>query len=185
MKYFLSLLIIFLSLVVFVKQQNRELVFNSHPRPTNGIEIPENMEDGSTKDLKKAWFEAIHSCASETDWRKIENNNTLNKYENYRNSRSHNSISLNGQVQGRWEEKGSKNQAGSIIKTAYNKITDKIVAISDGGSLWTGKINGTTWSVVEDQLQFDGRFLDIVYPEANSYRTVSYTHLTLPTTPYV
>ena len=145
-----------------------------HPRPTNGIEIPENMEDGSTKDLKKAWFEATHSSAPETDWRRIELENTYHKYNNRNLYKGPNSVSLgNSHIEGFWEEKGSKNQAGSMLATAYNKVTDKIVAISDGGSLWESDLNGDSWVALEDQLRFDGRFLDVVYPTNGRYRLIT------------
>ena len=172
MKYFLPLLFIPLVLV-FLGRDNQEPVEVDHPRPTNGIEIPENFEDGSTKNLKKAWFEAIHSSSPDTDWRQVELENNLNKYKTNYRSKGPNTIHLDGIVQGVWEEKGSKNQAGSVLRTAYNKVTDQIVAISDGGSLWAGDIDGTEWSVVEDQLRFDGRFLDVVYPTEGSYRFIA------------
>lgn len=144
-----------------------------HPRPTNGIEIPENMEDGSTKDLKKAWFEATHSSAPETDWRSIELENTYHKYNNYKLSKGPESVTLDSRIEGYWTEKGSNNQAGSMLATAYNKITDKIVAISDGGSLWQSALDGSSWHAIEDQLRFDSRFLEIVYPTSGRYRLIT------------
>jgi len=78
-----------------------------HPRPTNGIEIPPTMEDGSTKDLKKAWFEAIHSCAPETNWRQIETQNMLAKNNANNRNKDAGLITIAGKLQGEWEEKGT------------------------------------------------------------------------------
>ena len=114
---------------------------------------------------KKSWFESMHKSAPSTDWKKIELQNTLSKYKNSIQHYKGDFINLaGGNVIGKWSERGSVNQSGSILKTAYNRLTQKLYAISDGGSMWQSRQDGFNWEVVEDQLRFDGRFLEIVYP---------------------
>ena len=82
MKYLLPFILILFVAILLRPDfgvSKSESNLQSHPRPTNGIEIPENYEDGSTKNLKKEWFKAIHSSSSETNWRQVELQNTLNK----------------------------------------------------------------------------------------------------------
>ena len=134
------------------------------------------MEDGSTKNLKKAWFEAIHGGHPDTDWRKIERDNQLQNYKeiNANLNRDQGFVSLpDGSVSGVWQEKGSINQSGSIIKSTWNEATQKVLAIADGGSLWSGIADGSDWSVEEQALRFDGRFLDVVYPPGMDYRIIA------------
>ena len=145
--------------------------------PTDRTIIKEDMEDGTYKDLKKAWFEAVHKSDSATDWRLIEKQNALDKYQKLSHqdiTRENGTINIaNGQLVGKWVEKGSINQSGSIIKTAYNKRNDRLYAIADGGSIWKGTIDGLNWEVVNQDLRFDGRFLDIVYPVQSDYRIIT------------
>ena len=159
---------------IFTQDESKDHVV--HPRPTNGVPIPGNMEDGSTKNLKKAWFEAIHGGHPDTDWRKIERDNQLQNYKelNANLNRDQGFVSLpDGSVSGVWQEKGSINQSGSIIKSTWNEATQKVLAIADGGSLWSGLADGSDWSVEEQALRFDGRFLDVVYPPGMDYRIIA------------
>lgn len=168
-----------LTILVFVackKQTNKQLL----PQPTDKTYVKTDMEDGTHRDLKKTWFEDIHQCDPNTDWRLIEHQNALAKYSI--NSKQSSSAQSNqksrvhigsGEILGEWKEKGSINQAGSILKTAYNKVNDRLYAISDGGSMWKGNLTTFTWEVEEQNLRFDGRFLDIVYPSNTSYRIIS------------
>lgn len=146
------------------------------PQPTDTIYVKSDMEDGTYRDLKKTWFESVHSSAPDVNWRQIELENTANRYDEIkyklRNQTQSNSIIAEGRLIGNWVEKGSINQSGSIIKTAYNNYSDKLYAIAGGGSIWRGDLSRFTWEVVNDQLRFDGRFLDIVYPPQSSYRIV-------------
>ncbi len=150
------------------------------PPPTDTTHIKLDMEDGQYRDLKKYWFEAIHSCDEKTDWRLVEKNNALTKYNSYQDLDDESSIKssktisvANGSLIGKWEEKGSINQAGNIRKTTYNSNEDKIYAISDGGSLWKGDLTTHQWEVVEQNLRMDGNFLDITYPSEGDTRIIA------------
>ena len=70
-------------------------------------------------------------------------------------------VVANGLLVGGWEERGSSNQAGSILATAYDADLDAIYAIADGGSLFKGDLTGN-WEVVNQDLRFSGRFIKIL-----------------------
>ena len=148
------------------------------PQPIDTTYIKTDMEDGTYKDLKRSWLEAIHTAAPDTDWRYIEQQNFLNSYQqnidDKPNTRSNRTVNIGqGQIIGEWVEKGSINQAGSVIKSAYNKKDDKLYAISAGGSMWKGNLSSFQWEVENEQLRFDHRFLDIVYPPQSNYRIIA------------
>ena len=150
-----------------------------YPVPTGGIHVKADMEDAKDKNLKKSWFEAIHRAAPDVDWRTIEAKTAFTKYQNklsltQNSTKGGGKISVgNGALIGEWKEKGSRNQSGSMLKMAYNKHEDLLYAISAGGSIWKGGLGGLTWEVVNDQLRFDSRFLDIVYPSDHDYRVIA------------
>ncbi len=147
------------------------------PAPTDTTFVKLDMEDGSHRDLKKYWFEAIHSCKETTNWRAVENQTQLERYEKYKTlhkslNSSTSNVVIGNVLRGTWKEKGSVNQAGSILKTAYNKKDGYLYAISDGGSLWKGNLQNYSWEVVNQNLRFDGSFLDLVYPQDKIYRVI-------------
>lgn len=172
----LKRLLLFITLLTILSSCQERHESTLLPQPTDTIYVKSDMEDGTYRDLKKTWFEAVHSAASDVNWRQIELQNTADRYNEIkhklRTPNQSKSIIADGRLIGDWVEKGSINQAGSIIKTAYNESNDRIYAIADGGSIWKGDLSRFTWEVVNDQLRFDGRFLDIVYPPQSDYRII-------------
>src|SRR5690606_11594449 len=71
-------------------------------------------------------------------------------------------VIANGEISGRWIEKGSDNQAGSVIASAFHRESDELYLVSAGGSLYKSDILNESWSVINDQLRFDGSALDFV-----------------------
>lgn len=151
------------------------------PSPTDGTFVKEDMEEKSLKSLKHKWLEEIHSAAPGTDWRIIEYQNSLKSYQEIVNRLNQGIVPskdgevdiANGSVVAEWEEKGSINQAGSIINAVYNRNDEKIYAISAGGSIWKSDMSGINWQVVNQDLRFDGRFFIIAYLPNGTTRFVS------------
>ena len=147
-------------------------------KPTDKIAVKKDMEEIKESLDKKSWLEAIHKSAPETDWRVIESKNA---YRNYINTPlPHKSkVTIADVITAEWEERGSVNQAGSIIKTAFDHIEERLYAISDGGSIWSASASNIRvgesldWSVFEDKLRFNGRFLEVVYPQDDQARIIS------------
>ena len=148
------------------------------PQPTDTTYI-ENLETGEHKELKKYWFEAIHKSAPGTDWRVVERNNAIDKYDklvqnqDFFKSNSKDISVANGALVAKWQEKGSLNLAGSITKTDYNKHDKLLYAMASGGSIWKSDIVRFNWSVVEESLRFDQDIFSIVYPPGEDYRLIS------------
>ena len=57
-------------------------------------------------------------------------------------------------VEGTWVEKGSNNQAGRILSSTYFSPTNVIYALSDGGNIWKGTLEGNDWVSQNDQWKF-------------------------------
>lgn len=121
------------------------------------------MEESENRNKKVRWFEDIHLTAPGIDWRSIEYNTSWKRHQ-YRSqsrlTRDHETYA-NGLLLGAWDERGSNNQAGSILATAYDAELNALFAISAGGNLFRGDLNGN-WNVVNQDLRFSGRFLLIL-----------------------
>lgn len=135
------------------------------------------MEDRKKGMDKNAWINKIHG-GNTIDWATIEHQTSFKKFKNngVHFGQKVGMANINGgALIGSWSEKGSRNQAGSIMKTAFDEREKELWAISDGGSIWKGTLDGLNWTVVNDQLRFNKRFLEIVYPNnlSNSRRILA------------
>lgn len=123
-------------------------------------------ERSKSKEVKKEWLELIHRAPDGVDWRVIENKNRLNIYEDNKPSllqpRSNSVEIADGVLIGRWKEKGSRNLSGSVLKTAYSKNSNTLYALADGGTIWQTDPTGETWTIVNDQLKFDHKNLEVI-----------------------
>ena len=156
-------------------KQGKEL-----PPPTNGTIVFESAEEGENQDKRAAWIESMHQTAPGTNWRSIEDQTAFQKYENHLRQRKEaaNRSSdcayanfSNGSIRGQWRERGSSNQAGNILVTAVEAATETIFAISGGGSLWKGNIEGKNWIPQNQDLRFGNRFLELI-PTSNGRRLI-------------
>jgi hypothetical protein len=118
-------------------------------------------EEDESEELAKReeWIERIHKAAPGVDWRAIEEQNRLNRYNSFLNRDIKKDgttlISVgNNLLQGVWTEKGSANLAGRTHTADYDTLSRKIYLGSSGGNIWKGNLNGTDWEVLNDQLQF-------------------------------
>jgi len=151
---FLSLC--FLLLFIACKEQTNK----TYNQPIETL-VKLDMEDGSTRDLKKAWLAKIHQSAPEDDWQTIEHGNMIKRYARVKNAQQRNGreIIAEGALVGDWIERGSINQAGSVFATTYNPSLDELFLISAGGILFKGDTGGRDWMSANDLLRFDERFL--------------------------
>ncbi len=136
------------------------------PEPTNGTMIKTGEED-LDRDKKELWLELMHQSAPGVNWRRLEYENQLAKIrarlEGSRgNCTGGTEVLADGYIQGQWQERGSLNNAGSVFDTEYDAETDKIWVISAGGTLWNGDAFGSSWEVVNQDLQFNPGLLKFV-----------------------
>ena len=171
----IALFLISLTTLFFLWEKNN--VQNSadekefHPIPTEiggGISAEEKMrEEAESQEKREAWFEKMHRAEEGTDWKAIEANTRYQRHIKraaLRNSavvRDEETVA-DGNLTGEWKERGSKNQAGRVLATEYDPVTDEIWLISAGGVLHKGLRDGTTWQVVNDDLRFNQRFLKAI-----------------------
>jgi len=136
--------------------------------PTEGALIKLDMEEGGKRTKREAWLRLIHQSAPDVDWRSIEaerawkNQKAKTRFSLQSRDNSQSVVIANGEISGRWIEKGSDNQAGSVIASAFHRESDELYLVSAGGSLYKSDILNESWSVINDQLRFDGSALDFV-----------------------
>ncbi|NET30912.1 MAG: T9SS type A sorting domain-containing protein [Cyanothece sp. SIO1E1] len=134
------------------------------PAPTGGTLVKVGEEEGNI-DKRNQWLLDMHRAAPEDNWLQQE---YLNQFEQAQGNdldwRSGcDVVALAGdKIRGEWRERGSQNQAGSVIDTEYDPITDEIWLISAGGTLWKGKSDGSRWEVVNQDYVFSEGALHFV-----------------------
>lgn len=136
----------------------------SLPLPTGGTVIREGEEEGNA-DKRRQWILNMHKAAPQDNWLQAEYLNQLQQVgQNNIEWRSDcDVIALAGdKLRGEWLERGSQNQAGSVIDTEYDPVKDEIWLISAGGTLWKGKSDGSRWEVVNQNYIFSEGALHFV-----------------------
>jgi photosystem II stability/assembly factor-like uncharacterized protein len=159
----LSVLFIILACLSIPGCQNHK-ANQKTPLPTNDTIIKEDMENGNRKGKRDAWLERMHKTADGVNWKKIELENALSRQTKYSivpvRDRSGDVEIANGKIAGKWSEKGSDNLAGNVKATIYDHETDRIFVIADGGSIFSGNRQNERWEVINQDIVFDGSFLE-------------------------
>lgn len=151
------------------RKKSTELVKirSTHPAPTElgGGDYVERMaEEEESQSKREAWFQQMHSVEPGTDWKAIEARTRYTRHEKRVAAKKTTQIRedewlADGNLFGEWVERGSNNQAGRIVATDYVPEIDKIFVISDGGTLFKGDRDGSSWEVINDDLRFNDAFL--------------------------
>ena len=138
---------------------------NAWFKPTNGDPKLTKMgeSEDKNKDLRQAWFEMMHPTPPGKSWEAIEYDNQKRRNAARKQQQNRNDgMIADGLISGTWFERGSNNQAGSVVATDYDPDTDGIYLISADGSIFYGERDGSAWYVVNDQFQFSNRFLKML-----------------------
>jgi len=137
---------------------------SQYPQPTDTI-VKMDAEDVPKKAARSAWIDLMHTGGEEgLDWNAIEYQNSKKGAEykaelrkiNANNEREGEWLA-DGLLKGTWREKGSIDQAGSILVTKYDEESDKIYCISAGGTLWKGGREGFSWEVLNQDYRFSNK----------------------------
>ena len=146
----------------------------------SGIPIPtqvyEHMQDEEGfGEKKRNYFNLIHGNNPDVDWRAINDANFRAIYERRAEMRKNKTpeIFANGEIEAEWIERGSNNNAGNVRISDYDPTTDAIYAISAGGTLWKGDLAGTTWSPLNEDIQFGGNALKVFYLSGGGLRIIA------------
>jgi hypothetical protein len=122
------------------------------------------MEEKGDRAKKEAWLEHMHSAAPGVNWRMAELENAFKRQAELAGipgSRDGYVEIADGKLAGSWHERGSDNQAGSVMASAYDAETGYIYTVAAGGSLLRGTRFNDRWEVVNQQFVFDGAMLEI------------------------
>ena len=66
-------------------------------------------------------------------------------------------------IDGEWIEKGSNNMAGRISRVYFHQPNSSLYALSSGGNIWKGNLDGTNWVSLNDQMKFlKGKNLHVI-----------------------
>lgn len=143
------------------------------PKPT---ENPENIKEDETEELKRQkWFETMHRAAPGVDWKAIELENQKYKAKSRQQliskvgNRSGIEYFADSTIVGQWYERGAKNVTGSMVWTDYDPETDYLYSVAAGGCIFKGTTEGLEWHAINQEYQFDERFIRI-YKGPNSKR---------------
>ncbi len=158
--------IILVGSLAFIFDSNSES--KNYPKPTTII--VQNEEEGESQLKREEWFEKMHRAAPGTNWRAMEHQTQVLRHKQ-RLSEGHfglqdrgdePEILANDRLIGKWQERGSLNQAGSVFDTEYDPETDQIWLISAGGTLWRGARDGSQWDVINQDLKFSTGLLKFI-----------------------
>lgn len=156
-------LLILLSVIIILTALTSLKRFLHFPHQIS-IKIPKPNEgdDGEKNELnRKLYFENMHRTAPGTDWHSIEIGNKINAKNEVIQLRTFAPVGTNGTetfangiISGEWSERGSNNQAGMMQVVDYVASLDKLYYISPGGTLWMGNLDGSNWTVLNQDYQF-------------------------------
>ena len=149
------------------------------PAPTRVA--PGTEEGDGVGDARAEWIERMHRAAPGVDWRAVERDNRRAEAARLRRvaplaRRSATAFdSVAPGLLGRWHERGSDNQAGSVLAVAYDAPADELLAVSAGGTLWRGPADGSAWRVVDQDRRYEPLFLGVLpdVPAAGRSRVIA------------
>ncbi len=170
MKYTVLVPIFFAAIVICFTFQNKKTE-DIYPKPTH---LLEQQNENDNKQRRAEWIESIHTAEPDIDWRKIEHKNRIKRSLEQKDILKNGAIECNdvlnyadGNLFGKWIEKGSNDQAGSVFDTEYYAPTDEIFLISAGGSIFKGPRIGNEWEIVNQNFRFGTGYLAVLSKDNN------------------
>jgi len=173
-KYYFKVVLITIAVSSLFYSCDLDQPTQSLPAPVNTI-VNNNNEEGEENTIdRELWMERMHLTAPGKNWRNIERKNAVQKIQKGYARKSSETVSLGGDLYtGRWAEKGSNNQAGSVVAINYDKENDDIYTISAGGTLWKGKRDGSRWEVINQSYRFDDKTLFFLSMSDDNIRMIA------------
>ncbi len=150
------------------------------PKPIEIIN-EENEEEEHKK--RQEWIEQMHWAAPDVDWRAIDEQTRIERQQHRAmllKTKSTNSgleTLADGQLTGRWNEKGSYNLAGRVRNIDVDFENKRVYAASDGGQIFVGGMNGENWQSLTDHYHVKGvHYFRVLKKEDGSNRLVQINH---------
>ncbi len=132
------------------------------PQPTEVLASMEDVEKGPDR---RKWIAQMHQAAEGVDWEAVERSTAWTKHKvrsqvrKELQRRSAEEVFADGQITGQWLERGSSNQAGSVIGIDYHVGSDRLYTVGAGGSIWSRSRVDNDWTLVNDDIEFDSNHL--------------------------
>ncbi|MEI6407798.1 MAG: T9SS type A sorting domain-containing protein [Bacteroidota bacterium] len=137
------------------------------PAPTEG----ETDESGHLNERER-FLNLQHRGAPGNDWRAANDQIMVDNYLSGMNAQRSSlpaGVFAGGKIKASWFERGSNNQAGSMIGIDYDPVSNNIYSISAGGTLWRRSLDVNNWTELNRKLRFSGPHIKVV-PLANGGR---------------
>ncbi len=127
----------------------------------------ETISEEADKQLKrKEWTEQMHKAAPGVDWRAMDEQAMEEMYQERlpalqaaaRSGREKSGLIetlADGNLTGRWIEKGSNNLSGRVHCVDVDFEKNILYAASDGGQVWMGGLKGENWKSLSDPYRID------------------------------
>ncbi len=145
------------------------LFYSCRPQQKQQIPFPtqiyEGQKEGEREEAYERYLELSHRTAPGVDWRAIEAANrqeAMSQKEKMKRGVADREDFAGGLVQGDWHERGSINQAGSVIATDYYAATNHIYTMGSSGIMFRGNLDGSDWGPVNDDVQFENNVLQVL-----------------------
>lgn len=146
------------------------------PAPGLTTHVREDSEEGENAAKRDAWIELLHGGRQE-NWSDIESQNQEDKYIQWlrteTETRGGEENVAGGRIRGIWRERGSINNAGSIMAVDFWPDDETVFAVGAGGPIFKGDLSGFGWQVVNDKLRFSTDLLKAVKMDDGSRRLIS------------
>ena len=139
----------------------------SGPQPSGDMPAPTQIYSGQEEEQENGYerfLEISHRTAPGVDWRAIEAENRRQAIERKGSPGSvpGRESFAGGLIEGDWHERGSTNQAGSVIAFDYYPATDQIYTVASSGIMFRGNRDGSGWGSVNDDIQFSNKVVEVV-----------------------
>ncbi|MCB0652406.1 MAG: T9SS type A sorting domain-containing protein [Saprospiraceae bacterium] len=157
---FISLLLI---LGTACNQVNLNPEVLSKPDGYEGAQEEEMQKDS----LREIYLKEVYFAAEGTNVDSIRSINRQNNYRQKQVMRSQTAFRsgetfANGLIEATWHERGPVNEAGDMREVDFLPSTEAIYGISTVGHLWKGNLNGLTWKLLNDDIQFEPDEIEVV-----------------------
>lgn len=136
-------------------------------------------KDGNEKEEQEkfeTWYEGMHRAAPGVNWKQMDAETRQQKYFSNTTTRNSNpntvqEVLANGNLIGQWNERGSANNAGRVMSADLDTATGEVYCGTDGGNVWRGNMNGSSWTVLNDKLKFSSTFVRVI-PHNSGHRVI-------------
>ncbi len=145
---------------------------------------PTELSEDERHQRREDWIKLIHRAAPDVDWKLINEENFVHAHkaaQSLKLSKQTTPLGVSaesfagGLLLGSWYERGSTNNAGSVIATDYYPATDEIYTVSSGGTsgggLFRSNSNGSNWTALNNTTLLGNKVLKLV-PLASGKRII-------------